>query len=268
MRVGVCGAAGVAESCHHLGMRVDEHLEVLRHDGKILADVAQRTGLEAVVPPCPGWRVRDVLLHVGGVHRWAAAYILAGRSRPFDAAEEKRFFPRIDDDVLIDWYRSGHSALVDALERSDPAVSCWSFLPAPSSLAFWTRRQAHETAVHRADIESALGSTPVWAPSFAVDGVEELLRAFFARRPERITAEQPVSIALSATDVDASWTICIDGSGLRVADGAEPATLAVAGSVSDIYLLLWNRLGIQHFASEGDVGALDAWREAATVTWS
>ncbi|MER6443505.1 hypothetical protein ABT275_45720 [Streptomyces sp. NPDC001185] len=38
-------------------------------------------------------------------------------------------------------------------------MTCWTFNPArvPSPLAFWTRRQAHETAVHRYDAEAATG---------------------------------------------------------------------------------------------------------------
>lgn len=254
--------------CHYLGMRVDEHLEALRRDGKILAEVAQRAGLNAVVPPCPGWRVRDVLRHTGGVHRWATAYLTTRRCHPFDPTEERRFFVQVDDHALIDWYRSGHSALVDALAGADPAVVCWSFLPAPSPLAFWARRQAHETAVHRADVESAIASTPTWAPAFAVDGIEELLRGFLARRPERITNEPPVTVALSATDVDAAWTIRMDAGGLRVADGAEPATLALSGTATDLYLLLWNRIGLDDVTTEGDPDALAAWRSRATVTWN
>ena len=111
-------------------MRFDEHLEVLRRDGTSLADVALRAGLDAVVPACPGWRVRDVLLHTGGVHRWAAAYVTAARPEEFDAAVEERFFAHVDDDTLVDWFRSGHRALVEALAGADPAVRCWSFLPA------------------------------------------------------------------------------------------------------------------------------------------
>ena len=34
-------------------------------------------------------------------------------------------------------------------------MRCFAFLPAPSPLAFWARRQAHETGIHRADVESA-----------------------------------------------------------------------------------------------------------------
>jgi uncharacterized protein (TIGR03083 family) len=262
------GLRGLWVPWHDLGMRIDEHLEVLRRDGEILADVAQRAGLDALVPPCPGWRVRDVLLHIGGVHRWAAAYVTAGRSQPFTAAEQEQFFVPVDDDTLVDWYRSGHRALVDVLAGADPAVVCWSFLPAPSPLAFWARRQAHETAVHRADVESAIGSTPAWAPGFAVDGIEELLRAFFARRPERITCEPPVAVALSANDADAAWTIRMDAGGLRVADGAGPATLALSGTATDVYLLLWNRIDLERFVVEGDPGALATWRSKAAVTWS
>ena len=247
-------------------MRIDEHLEMLRRDGEILADVAQRAGVDLPVPPCPGWRVRDVLLHLGGVHRWAAAHVTTGRSRPFTPAESEQFFVPVGDDTLIDWYRSGHRALTDVLAGADPAVDCWSFLPAPSPLAFWARRQAHETAVHRADVESAIGSTPAWAPAFAVDGTEELLRAFFARRPERITCEPPTAIALSATDAEAAWTIHMDADGLRVTDGAEPATLTLSGTATDVYLLLWNRIGLDRFTVEGDPDALTTWRDKAAVT--
>ena len=247
-------------------MRVDEHLEVLRRDGEKLADAAQRAGLDAPVPPCPGWQVRDVLQHTGGVHRWAAGYLTTGRPTPFTAAEREQFFVQVEDATLIDWYRSGHRALVDVLAGADPAVDCWSFLPAPSPLEFWARRQAHETAVHRADVESAIGSTPVWAPAFAVDGTEELLRGLFARRPERIACEPPVAVALSATDADAAWTIRMDVGGLRVTDGAEPATLALSGTATDVYLLLWNRIDLDRFTVEGDPGALATWRSKAAVT--
>ena len=117
------------------------------------------------------------------------------------------------------------------------------------------------------EVESAIGSTPAWAPAFAVDGTEELLRAFFARRPERITGEPPVAVALSAIEIDAAWTIRMDAGGLRVTDGAGPATLTLSGTATDIYLLLWNRIGLDRFTVEGDPGALATWRNKATVTW-
>lgn len=42
-------------------------------------------------------------------------------------------------------------------------------VPATSPRAFWARRQAHETAIHRADAESALATVPEWNAAFAAD---------------------------------------------------------------------------------------------------
>src|SRR5215469_14741302 len=51
-------------------MDVGEHLGQLERDGVRLADSA--TDLTAAVPPCPQWTVRDLVTHLGGVHRWVA----------------------------------------------------------------------------------------------------------------------------------------------------------------------------------------------------
>jgi uncharacterized protein (TIGR03083 family) len=247
-------------------MRIAEHVEVLRHDGEQMAGAARRAGLDAAVPTCPGWRVRDVLQHLGGVHRWATAYVATARSQPFTAAERNRFFASVADDTLIDWFVTGHRALLDTLVGAAATTSCWTFLPAPSPLAFWARRQAHETAIHRADTESALSTVPHWDARFAVDGIDELLAGLLVSHPERIAAHPPASIALSATDADAGWTIHIEPAGYRAVDGTHPATLTLAGSASDVYLLLWNRADVDRFEVRGDVGVLDTWRAKATIT--
>ena len=45
--------------------------------------------------------------------------------------------------------------LIEALDSASPDLEAWTFLPAPSPLAMLARRQAHETAIHRYDAESA-----------------------------------------------------------------------------------------------------------------
>jgi len=86
------------------------------------------------------------------------------------------------------------------------------------------------------------------------------------QHPERIAAHPAASIALSATDTGAAWTIHIEPAGYRAVDGTHPATLTLAGSASDLYLLLWNRADVDRFEVRGDVGVLDAWRAKATIT--
>jgi len=170
-------------------MDIAEHIEHLRRDGARLVEAAGRAGLDAPVPTCPGWTVRDLVGHTGGVHRWAASHLTTGRPGPATAEETAPLFATPEDGKLLDWYRDAHSELVDALTKTDPGVACWSFLAAPSPLAFWARRQAHETAIHRVDAESAGSSVTPVAPGFAVDGIDELLNGFLSRPTSRLVAD-------------------------------------------------------------------------------
>jgi uncharacterized protein (TIGR03083 family) len=246
-------------------MRVDQFVETIRADGDRLAEVAQRAGLEAAVPTCPGWLVADLLRHLGGVHRWAAAHVTGEGSEPVPADE---FFVAPADGVLLDWFREGHQALIVALAAAEPGLDCWTFLPAGSPLEFWARRQAHETAVHRADAEAAVGARPQWSPPFAADGIDELLNGFFRRQPERLAADPPLRMSLHATDADRAWTVRMEPDRLYVDAGEQPADLRLAGTASHLYLLLWNRADTGGLDVDGDPKAWESWRDRATVTWS
>ncbi len=85
--------------------------------------------------------------------------------------------------TLASWLRDGCAALAAALEAAPPDLQCSTFLRAPSPLAMWARRQAHETAIHRVDAELAAGLAPsADNPVFAADGADELLTCFVPRR--------------------------------------------------------------------------------------
>ncbi|MEV4279183.1 maleylpyruvate isomerase family mycothiol-dependent enzyme [Actinoplanes xinjiangensis] len=245
-------------------MRVDHFIETLRADGDRLAEAAHHAGPDAAVPTCPGWVIADLLGHLGGVHRWATAHVTGGHREPVPA---DGFFAAPADGTLLDWFREGHRSLVAALLAADPALDCWTFLPAGSPLEFWARRQAHETAVHRADAEAAAGSRPRWSPDFAVDGIDEVLHGFFRRRPERLAADPPLRMSLHATDAGRAWTIRMEPDRLYVDAGEQPAGLRLAGTASDLYLLLWNRAGVEGLDVDGDLAAWESWRDRAVVTW-
>jgi uncharacterized protein (TIGR03083 family) len=249
-------------------MRIAEHIAALDNEGARLAEAADRAGLDAHVPTCPGWQVRDVLRHVSGVHRWARAHLVMGRRQPYSEREQAEFFAAVDDDELLDWFREGHRALVDTLTAADESVECWTFLPAPSPLAFWARRQAHETAVHRADAESPTSTVTYYDSCFAADGIDELLSGFFGRPGGRLVADRPLSMALVPTDIDAAWTFYIEPSGRRLVAGEQPAGLTIVGPASELYLLLWNRNGTERLELRGDGAVLDLWRTRATITWN
>jgi uncharacterized protein (TIGR03083 family) len=134
---------------------VPGYVGALRRQGELLVGAAQRAGLAVEVPSCPGWAVRDLLKHTAYVHRWATGFVAQGLTTPVGESEEEILSQGPADAELPGWFREGHAALVRALGSAGPDLNCWAFLAAPSPLAFWARRQAHETAIHRVDAERA-----------------------------------------------------------------------------------------------------------------
>ncbi|MFF5160960.1 maleylpyruvate isomerase family mycothiol-dependent enzyme [Streptomyces sp. NPDC000348] len=237
-------------------------LETLEEEGRLLADAAERAGTDAVVPACPGWRTRDLVRHTGAVHRWAAAFVADGHTAPRPMGEH----PALDGAGLMAWYREGHRRLVDTLAGAAPDVECFTFLPGPpSALAFWARRQAHETTVHRFDAESARGGTPSpIATDFAVDGVDELLRGFHARPRSRVRTRAPRVLRVRATDADAVWTVRLSQEPpVTVRDASGDAECELAGPADQLYLALWNRAPVPAVSGDPELAAL--WRERSAV---
>jgi uncharacterized protein (TIGR03083 family) len=161
---------------------IDQLLDALTNEGQRLAAAAAVAGPEAEVPRCPGWVVRDLVRHLGGVHRWATSIVDGPRAEPWRVDLDEVVGSRPADDDLLGWFTQGHARLVEVLATSDPDLDCWTFLAAPSPLAMWARRQAHETAIHRVDAELAAGWPVTPLPqAFAADGIGELLTCFITR---------------------------------------------------------------------------------------
>ncbi|MCX5207095.1 maleylpyruvate isomerase family mycothiol-dependent enzyme [Streptomyces sp. NBC_00237] len=250
-------------------MRIDEHIECLSREGELLAATAELAGTSAEVPTCPGWRVRDLVRHTGMVHRWATGFVTQGyrEYRP-DEGE-----PDLDGAELLAWFREGHAALVGALREAPADLECWTFLPAPSPLAFWARRQTHETTVHRMDASSAAGQHVVDAQrDLALDGIDELLTAFHARGRSRVRTEKPGTLRVRPTDgpPEAVWTVHLspDGPPRTVRDDEGPADAELSGTAGALYAVLWNRAPVESATLTGDARLADVWRELSAITWN
>ncbi|MGW8378074.1 maleylpyruvate isomerase family mycothiol-dependent enzyme [Streptomyces sp. ODS28] len=248
-------------------METEAFIEVLRTEGRLFADAAAKADAEAPVPACPGWRVRDLVEHLGSVHRWARGYVTEGRQRREPLPDP----PSLAAGELAEWLREGHEALVAALAAAPAGLECWSFLPAPSPLAFWARRQAHETAVHRVDAEAALGAglSPV-APEFAADGIDELLCGFHARHRSRVRTPEPRTLRVRATDVPgAAWTLHLtpDAPPRTERGGESPADATWAGPAGEMYLTVWNRTPEppERQTVSGDASLVRLWRESSGI---
>ncbi|WP_030164372.1 maleylpyruvate isomerase family mycothiol-dependent enzyme [Streptomyces sp. NRRL S-813] len=256
-------------------MKTAEFLQALDREGRLLAAAAEEAGTDAAVPTCPGWRVRNLLGHTGAVHEWAAAFVADGRTSPRPIGDP----PELDGAELVAWYRDSHRRLVDTLAGAPADVECWTFHPAPqdppSPLAFWTRRQAHETAVHRYDAEQARGAAPTTIEGeFAVDGIDELLRGFHARSRSRVRTPEPRVLRVRATETtdgadtagsaDAVWTVRLsDGPPVTVRDASAAPDAELSGPADLLYLAMWNRVPVPHVTGDGSLVAL--WRETSAI---
>lgn len=197
---------------------------VLRHDGGS-ADVAH----------CRGWRVRDVVAHLGDVHRWATEIVRTARP-----AADGYAAPGSDSE-LADWFDVGATELVAVLARTDPLTPCWTLGASPGPAGFWRRRQALETAVHRFDVEHAVGTSRSIPVDLAAAGVTEVVDMFYPRQVRLGRTPAPeFGITLRATDHPAgarrrSTTWQIGTTGPTTGPNAE-----LSGATADLLLMLWD----------------------------
>ena len=245
-------------------------IEHLAGEGVQLVTSANRAGWDAPVPRTD-WDVRQLITHVGGVHRWACDVVRTGAT-DLDTPLGRVVGSGPTDDELSDWFVDGHAALVAALQDAPTDLVAGTFLPAPSPVHFWARRQAHETAIHRADADAACGDRSDYSAGFAQDGISELLHGFAARRS--VAVDGQARILLDATD-GPSWLVTL-GQPIRATevaaadrgeiDRAGVGLAVVGGSSSDLYLWLWNRDSRVVLSGSSTVAAL--WASTVQVRWS
>jgi uncharacterized protein (TIGR03083 family) len=252
-------------------MEVATHISHLATEGSLLAVAAERAGLDAPVPSCPEWVVRDLMRHTGGVHQWATSIVATPRTQPWevDLAELVGGWP--SDGELVDWYRTSHAGLVAALRDADPALECFTFLAAPSALAMWARRQAHETTIHRVDAELAgpLAVSPIDA-AFAADGIDELLGCFITRGAKRLYADPPRVLRVSATDTGDVWDVRFQTGPVTTTRNASQrqADATIEGTAAELYLALWSRRDTSGLPVSGDPATLGHFLDNVHIRWS
>jgi uncharacterized protein (TIGR03083 family) len=262
-------------------MEIATWISSLREEGARMTAAARALSADEPVPTCPEWVARDLIRHQGGVHRWATTCVAEARAEPPSEGLEDLAGGWPGDEELADWFEAGYRTLVSALEAAPPDLQCWTFLSAPSPLAFWSRRQAHETTIHRVDTELTAGRSSDHlssiTPDFAADGIDELLVGFLPRRSGELRSDEPAALAFRCTDVEGSWMLTIgpEGTGVHAGEGAADggaaagaAVCRVAGPAADLYLALWNRRGHDALEIDGDRTLLDRFGDAMGLHWS
>jgi len=220
---------------------------------------------QADVPSCPGWTVNKLVGHMGRIHTWAAQVV---RSRTQEAISP-RLFPEgpEDPELRLRWGIERHAELLTALADLDEGEPIWTFsTEGVAEARFWHRRQAHELALHRWDAQNAAGDPEPLDAELAADGVDELFSLFVSYERESATrVSTDATMHLHCTDRDGEWLVRFTPEGTAVTHEHAKGDVAVRGPASDLFLLLWNRIGRDRLEVFGDASLLDRWAEHVNV---
>ncbi len=257
-----------ASHCTHLAAEV-----------AAFAELIAEADLTVPVPSCPGWDLGALVAHQGRVHRWAERTVATRARARIDGAQlEDRPPPGVDP---ASWLREGGERLVATLRAVDPDEPIWAW-GTDQHARFWSRRQLHETVVHRADAALALGRDPVVDPAVALDGIDELLdnlpaAGYFATATTELRGSGE-TIHLHATDgsdpsvtegarPDGEWMITLLPDRFEYTHAHGKADVAVRAGAADLLLLLYNRRSADDPRYEvfGDRARLDFWLARSTL---
>ncbi|MEZ0115928.1 uncharacterized protein (TIGR03083 family) [Catenulispora sp. EB89] len=211
------------------------------------------------VPSCPDWTTADLVGHLGHVHRMVNHIIVERLETP--PPDRKTMFTAPADatgEDLADWFAEGATELAATFRTTDPKTVVWTWGGEPG-VAFWLRMQAIEAAVHRWDLEGAIGSPQPVDEELAADGVARFLDVvlpFRRRTAKQVPPMKGESYRFRQTDGSGAWSIALDPDGPRPLGDDEAADVELAGTASDLLLFLWHRIPGEPLVADGDAKAL------------
>jgi uncharacterized protein (TIGR03083 family) len=268
-------------------LSTEQCLAAIEHHSAALAQAARRD-LSARVRHCPDWDVADLVWHLTGVH-WFWAGIAEERPAelPRHLTDEGHRPSRpADPDELLAGFESGARRLVEVLRAADQDAACWTWAPEQQDVAFITRHQVQEAAVHHWDVTDAVRTSWAVDAEVAADAVEEFLTFSVSSDADPADPPRPplggaVWFCACVSDSPQAWTwLVTDGRTPgttvwhRLDDGNEPddllapGTAMVGGHADPADVLLWLYGRVRHpFVSgpDGDTELLERLR-ALTFT--
>jgi uncharacterized protein (TIGR03083 family) len=208
------------------------------------------------VPSCPGWRVTDLVLHLGTVHRLLVRVIGERLQEPPPTGDlawlevpggSAGWLPPAGAPAgaalpaaLADWFAAGAASLRALFLTVGPDEPVWSWWT-DRTVGFWQRMQAIEAAVHRWDAQAAAGVAGPVDAALAADAVSQTFEVMVPGRRARTQAPpgQGERFGFRRTDGAGYWAVRFDAAGLVPHDG--PCDVELSGAASDLMLFLWHR---------------------------
>jgi uncharacterized protein (TIGR03083 family) len=195
------------------------------HSEAMAVDAAR--GLDALVPACPGWMVRDLVEHIGRV-QWFWSELVERRVQ--DRAEMNDVVYPAERGEPIEWFRFQTARLVAGLTTMADTDSLWTWWDQEQTALFAKRRQFNEVVMHGYDARHAVGDPRPIPVDAAVVGLDEFVNIM----SKDLDADQPAppSLVLRATDTEWVGTLFEGNSG---------ASLELVGNAAELLLQVWRR---------------------------
>jgi uncharacterized protein (TIGR03083 family) len=234
-----------------------DYFPVITTQARMLADAARAADLATAVPSCPEWDVAKLVRHTGTAHRWSSGVVrtrepLSPKSIDLEIPEDRRGLP--------DWLEASAAGLVATLADTDPDAECWTWTD-DHHVRFWSRRMAHETAVHRWDGEGVAGAPEPFDGVLAVDGIDEHLENLPSILGPDGTVGTGETLHLHCTDIEGEWLLRLGPDGLEVRREHAKGDVALKGSASNLFLVVLGRVSPTTPEVFGDPAALDRWEQ-------
>jgi uncharacterized protein (TIGR03083 family) len=241
----------------------DAHIDAIEYESAAFVATLAEADQGTRVPSCPDWDVVDLLRHVGTVQRWAADMVERRATEPASRGESDS---PADYDELVDWVREGSAGLVAVLRATPLDAEVWTF-PGLGEASFWSRRQAHEIALHRVDAQQAEltgGPDPIDS-DFACDGIDEFFDVIAPFRLRERMIGDGETFHFHRTDGEGEWLVRLTPEGPEIERAHAKGDVAVRGGASDLLLVLRNRAELDAVEVFGDPELIARWHELTAI---
>jgi uncharacterized protein (TIGR03083 family) len=243
-----------------------DHIALLGAEADRFASSLTGADLGATVVTCPDWTERDLVSHVGGLHRWARELVASGivaetwrSSLPLDYPDGAAPL-----DAWRAWLTTGAADACRTFAAAEPAAPVWAW-GADQHARFWPRRMLFETAIHRIDLDLTLGRAADLPAGVAVEGIDEQLEnlPFVARWNGEVGRLRGAgeTLGFTATDAAASWRVRLEPDGWWWDRGSDDGDVVAEARAVDLLLLMVGR-PVPDLAIRGDRALLDRWLAA------
>ena len=236
-------------------MDESRYLGCLAADHGDLRDAAASVELTVPVPSCPGWTMGDLVSHLAEVYLHKVTVMRTGRW------PEQWPPPGRNPEPPLRLLGRGYGELIAEFRTRQPADPAPTWYDPDQTVAFWIRRMAQETVVHRIDAELAAGLpvTPV-PDDLAIDGVDEVLNRFLGYDVEALdrvegghlghdAGQDTITVLAGQT----AWTVRPSPREVAVDDGASDNPRVVIQAAPEPMLRwLWGRAGDDAVRFTGD----------------